>query len=86
MRRKWTHAGRALRLAVIDDGLGIPSALQEKVFEPFFTTRQRGTGLGLAIVARRLAEIGGSIKLTSPLADNRGTRFELLIPVRPLGA
>jgi len=79
-----TPDGR-LRVAVIDDGPGIPSSLQDKVFEPFFTTRQRGTGLGLAIVARRLAEIGGSIKLTSPLAENRGTRFELLIPVRAGG-
>jgi len=73
-----------LRVAVIDDGPGIPSALQEKVFEPFFTTRQRGTGLGLAIVARRLPEIGASVKLTSPVADNRGTRFELFIPMRHL--
>jgi two-component system sensor histidine kinase HydH len=76
-----TADGR-LRLAVIDDGIGIPPALQEKIFEPFFTTKQRGTGLGLAIVARRAREIGGSIRLTSPAANGRGARFELILPLR----
>ncbi|HKX33056.1 MAG TPA: ATP-binding protein [Blastocatellia bacterium] len=70
-----------LYLAVTDDGLGIPTTIQEKIFEPFFTTKQRGTGLGLAIVARRTRELAGAIKLTSPVIDGRGTRFELDLPV-----
>lgn len=68
---------RQLIITITDDGLGIPATIQAKVFEPFFTTKQRGTGLGLAIVARRVREMGGTITLTSPVDDGRGTRFEI---------
>ncbi len=68
-------------LAVEDDGLGIPAALQEKILQPFFTTKSQGTGLGLAIVARRVAESGGKINCESPLRDGHGTRFRVTLPV-----
>ena len=74
-----------LKLAVIDDGIGVPPAMQEKVFEPFFTTKQRGTGLGLAIVARRVRELEGTITLKSPAGNGRGTRFDLTLPVKVSG-
>jgi hypothetical protein len=45
--------------------------------QPFFTTKPHGTGLGLAIVAKRVAEIGGELKLVSPANRGRGTRFEM---------
>ena len=64
-------------LSVEDDGPGIPPELQEKVFEPFFTTRPGGTGLGLAIVARRAEEIGGSVHCVSPIEGGKGTRFSV---------
>jgi signal transduction histidine kinase len=67
-------------LVVEDNGPGIPSALKDKVVEPFFTTKARGTGLGLAIVARRLEELGGSLAWQSPIANGRGTRFQLSFP------
>ena len=67
----------SLTITVTDTGVGIPPSLQSKIFAPFFTTKQRGTGLGLAIVARRIREIGGSLNVTSPVNDGRGTRFEL---------
>jgi signal transduction histidine kinase len=67
-----TDAG--VRLEVEDTGPGIPEALVNKVREPFFTTKLRGTGLGLAIVDRRLAEVGGRLRLESPLGPNGGTR------------
>jgi signal transduction histidine kinase len=70
-----------LHLAVIDDGSGVSSQIESRIFDPFFTTKQRGTGLGLAIVSRRLAELNGSIKVTSPLDGVRGTRFDLLVPL-----
>lgn len=74
-------ADKRLHLSVIDDGMGIPPAMQERVFEPFFTTKQRGTGLGLPIVARRVRELDGVINLSSPLLDGRGTKFELILPI-----
>lgn len=67
-------------VVVEDDGPGIPTALNDKVVQPFFTTKARGTGLGLAIVARRLEELGGSLTWQSPIANGRGTRFQLSFP------
>src|SRR5581483_2066494 len=52
-----TDGDGRLRVSVTDEGIGVPRAMQEKVFEPCFTTKQRGTGLGLAIVARRARDI-----------------------------
>jgi signal transduction histidine kinase len=71
---------RAL-ITVEDDGKGIPQDLREKVLQPFFTTKTQGTGLGLAIVAKRVAEAGGTLELQSPVADGRGTRFSVRLPV-----
>jgi signal transduction histidine kinase len=64
-----------------DDGPGIPSALGEKVLQPFFTTKSQGTGLGLAIVARRVAEFGGKVDWESPVKDGHGTRFKVTLPI-----
>jgi signal transduction histidine kinase len=64
-------------VSVEDEGNGIPLEMQEKVLQPFFTTKPHGTGLGLAIVAKRVAEIGGELKLVSPANRGRGTRFEM---------
>jgi signal transduction histidine kinase len=69
------------RLTVTDEGPGVPDDLRERIWEPFFTTRQRGTGLGLAIVRKRIEEIGGSATL-APKRDGQGARFELDIPLR----
>jgi signal transduction histidine kinase len=68
-------------LGVEDDGPGIPAALQEKILQPFYTTKSQGTGLGLAIVARRVAEFGGKMNCESPLRDGHGTRFRVTLPV-----
>jgi signal transduction histidine kinase len=68
-------------VAVEDNGPGIPAAFQEKILTPFFTTKARGTGLGLAIVARRLEEIGGELKIDSPIREERGSRFRVILPL-----
>jgi len=70
-----------LVLQVTDNGPGIPAEIQQRVFEPFYSTKSRGTGLGLAIVQRRVVEIGGSVELLSPAVGDRGTRFRLQIPL-----
>lgn len=72
---------RRLTLTVTDTGAGISVAEQARVFEPFYTTKSRGTGLGLAIVQRRAVELGGSVELISPVTNQRGTRFRLMIPL-----
>ncbi len=64
-----------------DDGPGIPEFLQEKILQPFFTTKAQGTGLGLAIVARRVAECDGNLAWQSPAMNGRGTRFEITLPL-----
>jgi signal transduction histidine kinase len=69
--------GGDVALEVEDEGRGIAPALQEKIFQPFFTTRPGGTGLGLAIVRRRAEEMGGSVECVSPLGESGGARFEV---------
>jgi len=73
------HSGQAM-ISVRDDGPGVPREISERIWEPFFTTRQRGTGLGLAIVRKRMEEAGGSARL-APTENGRGARFELRVPV-----
>jgi signal transduction histidine kinase len=68
-----------LRVAVIDDGKGIPADIQGKIFNPFFTTKEQGTGLGLAIVQRIVALHGGEITVASGAGE---TRFEIRIDSR----
>lgn len=75
-------ASPTLILTVTDTGPGIAASAQQRVFEPFYSTKSRGTGLGLAIVRRRTVELGGKVELTSPVHDDRGTRFRLVIPIR----
>jgi signal transduction histidine kinase len=67
-------AGGFCEIVLDDDGHGIPTALRQKVLQPFFTTKTQGTGLGLTIVARRLAEAGGELKFVSPREGGVGTR------------
>jgi signal transduction histidine kinase len=68
-------------VSVADDGTGVPPTLKEKILQPFFTTKTRGTGLGLAIVSRRLEEIGGTLKVDSPIREERGSTFRALLPL-----
>jgi signal transduction histidine kinase len=50
---------QSVRLEVSDDGIGIPPENRRRVFEPYFSTKERGTGLGLAIVSRIVADHHG---------------------------
>jgi signal transduction histidine kinase len=69
-----------LFISVHDSGPGVPADLRERIWEPFFTTRQRGTGLGLAIVRKRLQEVGGSATLGSS-SNGQGALFQLRVPL-----
>jgi signal transduction histidine kinase len=72
--------GDELLITVTDNGAGIAPDLRERIWEPFFTTKQRGTGLGLAIVRKRMEEAGGTARLSSTQAG-KGACFELRAPV-----
>jgi two-component system sensor histidine kinase FlrB len=74
-------AGEELHFIVRDSGRGISSELQERLFEPFFTTRAEGTGLGLAIARGVARGHGGDIRLES--APGAGSTFTLVLPLPP---
>jgi signal transduction histidine kinase len=68
---------------VEDSGIGMPEEVCKKVFEPFFTTRQRGTGLGLAIVKKIIDLHGGKIEVKS--VSGQGTTFSFYLPSKQEG-
>jgi signal transduction histidine kinase len=70
----------AIVLLVHDSGPGVSDELRKRIWEPFFTTRQRGTGLGLAIVRKRMQEAGGTARLVSRF-NGTGATFELRVPL-----
>jgi signal transduction histidine kinase len=67
-------------IVVSDSGPGIPQEIHRRIWEPFFTTKQRGTGLGLAIVRKRMEEAGGAARLAST-TNGQGAKFELHVPI-----
>jgi signal transduction histidine kinase len=73
------EAGRVVRIRVVDNGPGIPEPLQEKILQPFFTTKDEGTGLGLSIAARILEEHGGYLDVESK--EGEGTVFTVILPL-----
>lgn len=68
-----------LSFHVVDAGKGIPQELQERLFEPFFTTRTDGTGLGLAIVREVMQMHGGEVAVNSK--EGAGSEFILRLPL-----
>ncbi|KPK45826.1 MAG: hypothetical protein AMK74_02225 [Nitrospira bacterium SM23_35] len=67
-----------LDITVTDTGHGISENVKDKIFLPFFTTKEKGTGLGLAIVHKIVISHGGSIHVDS---SDKGTAFRLRLPV-----
>jgi signal transduction histidine kinase len=63
----------------MDQGVGIPKDLVDRVFDPFFTTKAGGTGLGLAIVHRVVAEHGGVVRVGRG-RDGFATAIRLALP------
>jgi len=73
--------GSYIQLSVKDSGCGIPFEIQDKVFDPYFTTKEfgKGMGMGLAVVHGIVAGLGGAIALESE--PGNGTLFNVLFPV-----
>jgi len=60
-------------VSVMDNGPGIPAEIREKIFDPFYTTKESGSGLGLAIVKRMVSAMDGHMELYSNPGE--GTEF-----------
>jgi signal transduction histidine kinase len=76
------HADYSIEVSIADDGPGIPPEKQEKIFEAYYTTKEKGTGLGLAAVKHNVELYGGTVRVESGLG--KGARFILLFPARAL--
>jgi two-component system cell cycle sensor histidine kinase/response regulator CckA len=70
--------GNYIRIAVIDQGAGIPEANLDKIFDPFFSTKQEGSGLGLSTVFSILRNHGGHISMQSKIGA--GSTFYVYLP------
>lgn len=71
-------------VAIEDTGHGIPRDLQDRIYEPFFTTKERGAGIGLSVVRDIVQRFGGVIDVWSD--PRTGTRFEVRLPLAPAAA
>jgi signal transduction histidine kinase len=69
--------GDRIRLAVHNTGAPIPEEIRERIYEPFFTTREKGTGLGLAFVREIALDHGAAVELESE--PDGGTTFSLTL-------
>jgi len=72
------NASKAVELDIKDTGCGIESDNLERIFNPFFTTKNDGVGLGLSISSRLIEENSGRILVESE--KNQGTRFKIYFP------
>ncbi len=67
-----------VRITFEDNGIGIPSAIIDYVFDPFFSTKDEGTGLGLSVTKKIIQNHNGTIKVKS---TNQGTLFTITLPM-----
>jgi signal transduction histidine kinase len=74
-----TFSHNNCEIAVADNGPGMPVSVQERIFEPYFTTKASGSGIGLAFTKRAMELHGGGIGVTS--APGQGTTMILSFPV-----
>jgi two-component system sensor histidine kinase KdpD len=84
-------AGAEIVLTVSDAGIGIPRDALEKVFDKFYRVagsdgRAPGTGLGLSICAGIVRGMGGTIRAESPIADKKGTKIIIRLPIEANGS
>ncbi len=73
---------KSTEVTIADDGPGIPEDKRGRIFEAYYTTKEKGTGLGLATVKHNVELYGGSVTLESELG--KGSRFTLLFPARTM--
>ncbi|MFZ5759029.1 MAG: PAS domain S-box protein [Thermodesulfobacteriota bacterium] len=79
-----TRPGRYVSISIRDTGPGMAADVVEKIFDPYFTTKEEGSGLGLAITHSIIGKHGGFISVES--APGQGTLFTILLPVSSIAA
>lgn len=72
---------REIRVRVADEGPGVPAESKEKIFEPFFSTKEEGTGFGLALALHAVEEHGGALRLEDGGVDAQGAAFVVDLPL-----
>ncbi len=70
--------GKFVRISVKDIGIGIPEQHLQRIFDPYFTTKQKGSGLGLATSYSIIRNHGGAIEVVSEV--NKGSTFSFFLP------
>lgn len=75
----YDNAMDAVGVSIQDNGTGIEEEKIQKIFEPYYTTKENGTGLGLTIVYKIVKEHGGDIKVESE--KNKGSTFTIYLPL-----
>src|SRR5439155_6171946 len=76
-----TGDGAGLAVTIADHGPGIPADLRQRIFEPYFTTKDDGTGLGLALVRVTLEAHRGTISVSE--TPGGGATFAIVFPPSP---
>ena len=75
--RAW-EKGEKVILEIQDQGSGMTREVQERIFQPFFTTKSQGTGLGMAIVKKLTDQLAGKVEVKS--TPGKGTTFTITLP------
>jgi signal transduction histidine kinase len=74
------HRDYSIEISVLDDGPGVPPDKTGRIFEAYYTTKEKGTGLGLAIVKHNVELYGGTVRVESK--SGQGAAFFLLFPAK----
>jgi signal transduction histidine kinase len=79
LKSSLSEDGASVEVEISDTGYGLTDEIRERLFLPFYSTKQRGTGLGLSIAAKIVQEHGGSLRAESN--SPKGARFLLRLPL-----
>lgn len=79
IKTKYDKEQRVLKIYISDNGTGISVRDRSRVFEPYFSTKEKGTGLGLPIVKSIIEDHGGTIRVVEN--NNKGTRMHIEMPI-----